>query len=71
MLCAACLAAARDRHTPRRPGPGYHVLRTVQFLGALLVLWLAFVLVGRLLLTVPSSYHIHAPVKASESTEGR
>ena len=55
MICARCLqpGAAPRRESRLLSG----VLRTFQVLAGILVLWLAFFLMGRGLLLLPSSIH--------------
>ncbi len=55
MICARCLKAVE---APRRKGRFLSVMaRTFQLLAGVLVLWLVFFLLGRALLTLPSSFH--------------
>lgn len=56
VICASCLSrqvqqAPRDRH-PLRP-----VLRGIHLFVAFLVLWLFFYYAGRILLSLPDSFH--------------
>jgi len=55
MICARCLLADQAPRRERRFLSG--VVRTLQLLAGVLVLWLAFFLMGRALLKLPSSFH--------------
>ncbi len=55
MICARCLKTVE---APRRKSRFLLVMsRTFQLLAGVLVLWLVFFLLGRALLTLPSSFH--------------
>jgi hypothetical protein len=56
VICARCLAAlartpARPRRTLRHAGTALAAL------GGLVLLWLCFFLVGKMLLTIPTTFH--------------
>ncbi len=57
VVCASCLA----KITARGPGTGGRrwvvLLRGLQFLCALLLLWVIFYIAGQALLAIPSSFH--------------
>lgn len=56
VLCASCL----KKLTKRRLIKKYHlggVMKTIQVMVSLLLLWFSFYLVGKILLTIPSSFH--------------
>lgn len=55
MICARCLLPGREHRRKGRFLTG--ILRAFQLLTGLLVLWLAFFLMGRALLNLPSSFH--------------
>ena len=56
VICAACLRRiARPPLTSRRAFAG--LLRLAQFFAGLFLLWLFFHFVGRMLLSIPSSFH--------------
>ena len=56
MICAACLRKlVKPRFTQRRAFVA--VLRAGQCLAGLLTVWLVFYLVGRLLVSLPDSFH--------------
>jgi hypothetical protein len=55
MICAHCLLSGE---APLRQGRFQSwVLRTFQVLAGVMVLWLAFFLMGRALLSLPTSFH--------------
>jgi hypothetical protein len=55
MICARCLLPGE---APRRKGRFLSgMVRAFQLLTGVLVLWLAFFLMGRALLNLPSSFH--------------
>jgi hypothetical protein len=56
VICAACIKRLAKVPFTRRSG-FVAVLRTVQVLAGVFVLWLFFYLVGQTLLSVPSSFH--------------
>ncbi len=55
MICARCLKTAE---APRRKSRVLSMMiRTFQVLAGVMVLWLAFFLLGRTLLKLPSTFH--------------
>jgi hypothetical protein len=55
MICARCLLPGGASRRKGRYLTGF--LRAIQLLAGVLVLWFAFFLAGRALLTMPSSFH--------------
>jgi len=55
LICAFCLKRLGLRPQGRRPSA--ILVRSTQVLVGLVILWSAFYLLGRLLLTIPSSFH--------------
>jgi len=55
LICAFCLKRLGLRRKARRPSTIF--VRSTQVLVGLVILWSAFYLLGRLLLTIPSSFH--------------
>ena len=56
MICAACLNKQVKQQAQRRH-PFRPVLRTLHLLLAILTLWLFFYYTGRILLSLPDSFH--------------
>ena len=56
VICAACLAQVVQAPSARR-GRFTPMLRAIQLLGGVFLLWLFFYGLGQILLTVPGSFH--------------
>jgi hypothetical protein len=55
VICAFCLK--RLGSTPPRKRPMAGLMRIIQVIMGIVLLWLSFYLLGKALLTIPSSFH--------------
>jgi hypothetical protein len=67
VICASCLKRMRKGPARRQRLTG--LIRTTQVLIGILMLWSSFYLLGRVLLTIPSSFHV--PATEQEGWENR
>ena len=61
LVCAFCLKKLSHRQPGRRSLAG--LVRAAQVMLGLVILWSSFYLLGRVLLTIPSSFHEHGIIR--------
>lgn len=70
MFCATCLREALNKPaaSKHRFFLWSHLLTLTQFAGGLIILWLSFYLIGRLLIAIPSDFHDGTPPESRTET---